>query len=489
MRIGFFRCRRVATGAKVGLSDKKAPSLIQHKPVNSLDTTSSPHPPRMKPSCFAVAFLLFPGAASENALRTDKDGNPTDCGRELKNRKSNQWVQDGTVDTECQEYCDNYLTICVDSSFFDGHDSCMAACSEYPRVPYDPSALLAGEVDPIMLGSDTLSCRMTHLGFALNFGGGGDKYQAQTSNDAAFHCGHASPEGEGICVDYTFGGKTPFQIMQEGIDTWRKFGACRLAADDTVASCQKSSLTDGTVQAALNVLPDTVEHLFLHSNELETVPDLSRFKDTLKSLYLDGNNIGSVSKMDFNLPELEILSLNQNPIVELPENLLKRTPKLKSFVYFTGNGGESAFNGIIPKRFFRSTPDIVNIIMYGHHNIVEFESGVFDGLSKAEIISFVDCRLSFDGFPNGVFDDLVSVQYFDFFLNNLSGKIPSDLFGPWATNIFRVVFWANPLTGIEEGAFDVLENVEKIFLHGTGAGVDIGSDTFAHNPELTTVTM
>mmetsp|Transcript_29477 Transcript_29477/g.54697 ORF Transcript_29477/g.54697 Transcript_29477/m.54697 type:complete len:425 (-) Transcript_29477:212-1486(-) len=377
---------------------------------------------------------------------------------------------DNMAYADCEEYCEKYGTVCGDLFF--SKDGCMADCRMFPRTDVPPVYDLS--FDPIDLGSDTINCRATHLSFAIEFGGGGDVYQARKSPDAAFHCGHASPGGEGICTDYdnNDGLNNPFRLMQSGGNF--KFGACRVTEDKKVANCMRSDLTDDSVVGALKVLPSSTEHLFLHRNNLTYVPeDIADMFPNLKSLYLDGNYIASVSPKDFDgLDELEILSFNENPVTELDRHLLRGTPNLKTFSFFFGVSGITTITKI-PKHFFQHTKGIVNIIMYGHKGLTKFDKDVFKGLTECKIISFVDCNFTWEGFPKGVFDDLVSLEYFDFFINNFTGPIPGDLFGPWAKNVFRTVFWGNPgIDGIEDGAFDNLENVKKIFLHWTGVSAD-----------------
>jgi len=377
---------------------------------------------------------------------------------------------DNMAVAQCEEYCDKFGTVCADSAFFE--EGCMEDCLKFPRTDAAPVYDLS--FDPVDLGSDTINCRAAHLSFAIEFGGGGDPIEARKSPDAAFHCGHASPGGEGICTDYSARGAddNPLRLMQRGGNY--KFGACRITSDKKVANCMRSDLDDESAADALKVLPHTVEHIFLHVNGLTRVPEnLAANFPNLKSLYLDGNNIDSVDASDFyGLRNLEILSLNVNPITDLPEDLLTGVRNLRTFSLFVPSGSATTIS-TIPSNFFQYTKNIVNIIMYGHKGLTKFESGVFDGLKKVRIISFVDCSFTFDGFPKGVFDDLVSLEYFDFFLNDFRGKIPRGLFGPWAKNVFRVVFWGNGnLHGVQNGAFDNLYNVKKIFLHGTGIDAD-----------------
>jgi len=371
----------------------------------------------------------------------------------------------------CEEYCEKFSAVCANQGF--PVENCMEECVKFPKTAPPVYNLT---FDPVDLGSDTLACRATHLSFAIEFGGGGDPVAASRSPDAAFHCGHASAGGEGICTDYpgndVDGAPNPFQIMQAGGRL--SYGSCFVTRDRTVADCMRSNLNDATVNDALAVLPSTVEHVFLHVNNLNRVPaNLGTLFPSLKSIYLDGNNITSVSASDFsNMAGLEILSLNVNPITVLPGNLLSGVPNLKTFSLFLPSGYGSSLS-TIPSNFFQNTRGIVNIIMYGHKGLTSFERGVFDYLADCEIISFVDCSFTFQGFPDGVFDDLVSLKYFDFFINDFSGRIPSDLFGVWARNVFRIVLWGNGnLNGIGAGAFDNLVNAKKLFLHGTGITAD-----------------
>ena len=127
------------------------------------------------------------------------------------------------------------------------------------------------------------------------------------------------------------------------------------------------------------------------------------------------------------------------------------------------------------------TPNIERIVLYTTA-INKFEPKTFKGLTKLEMLSFVDQRnvsprFNEDSFPPGVFDDLHSLRFFDFFLNDFT-TIKKDLFGPWAKNLIRITFWVNSITTIEEGAFDNLESLEMAYFHGNPLDDDAKAELY-----------
>lgn len=82
----------------------------------------------------------------------------------------------GGASLDCAEYCDVYMTSCVDHSEYANADDCMANCAQWP----------IGEATDT--GVDSLGCRIYHATVA-------------GSTDPAMHCPHAGPSGAATCVD------------------------------------------------------------------------------------------------------------------------------------------------------------------------------------------------------------------------------------------------------------------------------------------------
>merc|ERR1712032_605567 len=195
---------------------------------------------------------------------------------------------------------------------------------------------------------------------------------------------------------------------------------------------------------------------FLQSNALTKVPDLSRFTE-LKGIYLENNAIGGVESDTFAAnTKLEVMILNNNFITELPADLLASNTVLKSF--------QVAFNYIksLPVMLFSTTP-------------------------KLELMSLVDNRLT--GFELGTFDDLVSLQYLNTFINNIS-VLKSSLFGSWSAKLEVLIIFLYQTTPvpplvIEDGVFDKLPSLIDIASYTSGN--IINPTDVANNPSIKTV--
>ncbi len=107
------------------------------------------------------------------------------------------------------------------------------------------------------LGGDTLWCRKHHLYLAE---------QAGDQVNAAFHCPHSGNPSAGICRDSNVNEFTPYELLRDGQPTRHHFGYCDLAGDDTIAECTNVAITDDNIEAALGLLPSTVEVIFLNGN-------------------------------------------------------------------------------------------------------------------------------------------------------------------------------------------------------------------------------
>lgn len=82
----------------------------------------------------------------------------------------------GGTALDCAEYCDVYMSSCVDHNEYANDEDCMANCAQWP----------IGEATDT--GVDTLGCRIYHATVA-------------GSTDPAMHCPHAGPSGAATCVD------------------------------------------------------------------------------------------------------------------------------------------------------------------------------------------------------------------------------------------------------------------------------------------------
>lgn len=352
----------------------------------------------------------------------------------------------------------------------------------FPR-PFDPADYESPEEYGVNLGSDTIWCRLRHLGLAEN----------TNQYDPVFHCPHASPAGGGICRDSLVDGATPFEHYRAGADTHRHLGYCDVLENDNFADCTKAGITDTTLAFALSLIPDTVTILVLNNNvgitELSSgIFDNLKNPASIKALIIEDCNIATLAENSFApLVNLEILNMNQNLISELPSGILASNPKLKQFSMF-GAGTKPGLLTTLPEDVFSPTPDIERIILYGHSGLTAFPANIFKGLGKCEMISFVACGFSEAGFPDGVFSDLVSLQWFDFFGNQIT-KVESRWFdGGWAGKILRVALDNNPITSVEAGVFDSLVSVENIYLHKTSIAI-LPAGLFDNNVNLISYTL
>jgi Leucine-rich repeat (LRR) protein len=228
----------------------------------------------------------------------------------------------------------------------------------------------------------------------------------------------------------------------------------------------------------------------LHGFQLITSAIFDNLKNptNIKALIIEDCNIATLAADAFApLASLEILNINQNLIADLPSGIFASNPKLKQFSMF-GAGSKPGLLTSLPEDLFTPTPDIERIILYGHSGLTAFPANIFKGLSKCEIISFVACSLSEAGFPDFVFSDLVSLQWFDFFGNQIT-KVESRWFdGNWAGRVLRVALNNNPITVVENGAFDSLVSAENIYLHKTSI-TTLPAGLFDNNVNLISYTL
>jgi len=339
---------------------------------------------------------------------------------------------------------------------------------------------------------DSLNCRYNHLQFASGIPSFPYGLAASESESAPQHCQHITPDAGWVCTDYRrdSDNKTPPQLYKEAMFTKHRVGDCWLAADDKIADCHRKALNDGTIDQQLLWVPDDIEYIFLHANALTKVPDLSRFTD-LKGIYLENNALTVLESDDFaSNSKLEILNLSNNFITEIPDDLLASVTDLKSF-FFNFN-----YVTAIPATLFGTTTDI-ELISLVDNKLTEFEAGTFAGLGSLKLLAFGQQGkaadrgkiFSADGIPDGLFDDLVSLEYFSTFINAV-GVLKESWFGDWSANLEVIAIFLYqtgpvPPLVIEDGVFDKLPSLIDIAAYSSGNVIE--PTDVSNNPNLLTV--
>jgi len=341
---------------------------------------------------------------------------------------------------------------------------------------------------------DSLNCRYNHLQFASGIPKFPYGLAASESESANQHCQHITPDGGWVCTDYRDSdNKTPPQLYKEAMFTKHRVGDCWLAANDKIADCHRKGLKDGTVDQQLLWVPDDIEYIFLHANALTKVPDLSRFTE-LKGIYLENNALAMLESDDFaSNTKLQILNLSNNFITEIPADLLAPLTDLKTFFF--------NFNYItaVPATLFSTTTDI-ELISFVDNKLTEFESDTFAGLRSLKLLAFGQQGkaldrgkiFSADSIPDGLFDDLVSLEYFSTFINGV-GVLKESWFGDWSANLegIAIFLYQLPTKGpipplvIEDGVFDKLPSLIDIATYSSGNIINPGDVT--NNKKLLTV--
>jgi hypothetical protein len=304
------------------------------------------------------------------------------------------------------------------------------------------------------LGGDTLWCRQTHLSLAGN------------ANLAAFHCGHGTNPSLGICRDALVDGYTPYEWLRDGADTQHRLPFCDVANNGKVVDCTMGGVNTDNLSAVLESLPGTMEILFLNGNQITSITgplaDSLTNPLNLKALYLNDNGLESLAANTLEgLDNLEVFNADENLVVELADDFLSYTPKLKQFSMFHNY---NLFSPSIPATFFSNTPLLEVISLYGT-GITNFTEHTFDGLHNVKMFSFVtNGGITEASFPAGLFDDLTSVQFFDFFGTEIKA-LPDNFFGPWASKILRLAFWNTPIQTLGTAGLENLESIEMAYFH------------------------
>ena len=221
--------------------------------------------------------------------------------------------------------------------------------------------------------------------------------------------------------------------------------------------------------------------------------------EKLKALYLDDCMIKDMHEAVFHpLVNLEVLNLNFNEIEVLQDELLK-LPKLRQFsisgdptppesevpVFGPGGGrkpGKLTSDGFSNK-VFQYTNKLERLIMYGNPGITELHDGMFEGLNKVHTMFFVFCGLTNAGIPDGVFEPLTSMVYFDFQGCPFT-SLPKEWFedGGWSKNIERLAFFACEITEVDEEVFSWHPKLKQVYLHAN-PGLDFIPASFYENLE------
>jgi len=373
---------------------------------------------------------------------------------------------------------------------YEQYDACHKTCMGWVYWRQEPAVTGATRFFNGYSVGDSLNCRYNHLQFASGIPSNPYGLKASESESGAEHCAHITQDGGWVCTDYrNEDNKTPGQLYMNSI-LRHKMGDCFLAADDKIADCHRTGMTDANVDQNLLWLPDDIEYIFLNANSFTKIPDLSRFK-SLKGIYLENNAIETLESDDFaSNTELEIINLSNNFITEYPADFFSNLTKLKAFY--------ALFNYVekIPDKLFSKNNEIEMIAVVGN-KLEGFEAGTFDGLSKLKLLAFggqgkasFDGRIfTEDGIPDGLFDDLVSLEYMSWFIHSI-GRIKSTWFGDWSAKVENIVGFIykgnNPPVVVEEGVFEKLPNL--INFASYTAGNVVNPTDVATNTKLRSIT-
>jgi len=376
-------------------------------------------------------------------------------------------------DDLCTNFCDDFFHKCRDANLFDGgYDGCIDACARFPRTN--------SRIDYRNTHGDTYECRRLHVNLAL---------PKVWGSDVAFHCLHATEDGGGVCSDVKLNGETTYRTLHKNLCDIKYIGYCSLFAEDTIANCTNARITDGTISGMLQMLPSSVEILFMTDNtHISALPDgvFENLKSpsTLKALYLDSCNIDTVSEDSFrSLSSLEILSLNGNKLSAFPSDLLDNTPELRQFSYYAAYTTTKLT--ALPATLFRKTPKMESFLV-SDHQIPSIPVGFFQGLSKLEIIGFVGNLLTTSGIPDDLFKDTKSLKQIHIFNNKIT-EVRSEWFS-FENEINRIFLFLNNIETLSANTFSNLKKLKYLYLHENP--IDFFSDDFMkENEELIHLTL
>jgi hypothetical protein len=98
--------------------------------------------------------------------------------------------------------------------------------------------------------------------------------------------------------------------------------------------------------------------------------------------------------------------------------------------------------------------------------LTKYEPNTFKNLTKLKLLTQVDCGFTNKGIKEVDWSDLVSLQFFHWFGNDLTVLEKSWFESGWSKNILDINMWNNPnLDTVEEGAFENLPLLKNLYLH------------------------
>lgn len=464
----------------------------------------------------------------------------------------------GSKNPDCGGFCERYFQICeaanafvnpdtprgaparrrlvrgdepdinrLGESAFGSIDDCISACNGYP-TPYDPldydftsnQDMFSGGIE---LFGDTFWCRKYHLDLASDFRT--DPYKVQV------HCNAAQPSGGGICINSEIGvplfdaddgetsplneiNATVYELIRTGYETARHLGYCQLYFHDIVADCTKGGIDDVTLPVALALLPGTVEVIILNNNVGFNGDDptsgITRFDDgtfnnllcptCIRALICDQGNLATIAAGAFApLINLEMLSLNTNPIKAIPAGMLDPLPLLRELSIANDESFPGRLNSTtIPSNLLFRNPRMRKLTITGHKALsalsISFFKNVNSDLSEMEIIDLSNNGLTNNGdaptnLPAGMFNNMGKLQYLDLSSNQLTKGDAGWFSAGWGFELRVLKLHNNVITTFEKGIFDTLEKLETVFMHDNDGIIGASIGAFKNNPNLITYTV
>ena len=266
-------------------------------------------------------------------------------------------------------------------------------------------------------------------------------------------------------------------MLRDAQSTRRHIGYCDIAGEgNTIADCTDNGITDANLADALQMMPGSVEVLFLSGNVGITNIGGAIFKnnlkkpENLKALLANDLDISSLPSDTLEgLSGLQIFDVDNNPGItgQLPEDLLEHTPLLKEFSIFQSaleDSSDGAYDAY-PENLLQPTPNLDRLVVYGYPNVLVpgdtplwdiigitigvtgFAPNFFKGLEKLEFLSAVFNNIKQESMDGNDFSDLKSVLFFDWFGNSRVNYFNPDWFnktsggGLPTDTIIRLAFW------------------------------------------------